>query len=131
MRLVLQLAVLTAVSVAWPGCPGKMTQVDTFDCNGGTCVACEDLQQPGGSIAVMQPSGNLEWFSKSYSVYGSADDQSYYLNLTKQAVMQDKADILAVKLLSSNYSFLTWQIVASAIPPIRHTGNAGLLARAV
>ena len=72
----------------------------------------------------MPSSGDTEWFTKGYSVYGSADDDDYYLGLGKDAVMHSKVDILAVKLLSKNYSFLSWDLVASAIPPIRHTGGA-------
>lgn len=121
------LGVLSLMIPAWAACPGKMFQIDTFDYAGTSWMACEDLQQPGGSIVLVGANGRVEWFSKGYSVYGSADDDSYYLNLTKQRVMQDKADILAIKLLSKNYTFLTWENVASAVPPIRHTGARTLL----
>ena len=120
--ILLALSLISATS--WAKCPEKLTQLDTFEYAGSTWAACEDLQQPGGIIALVDRSNNIEWFSKGLSVYGSAHDDSFYLNLTKTAVMKDKADILAVKLLSKNYSFLTWDLVASAIPPIRHTGDS-------
>eukprot|EP01052_Picozoa_sp_SAG31_P041728 SAG31_NODE_6408_length_2014_cov_1.395132_2_plen_166_part_00 len=45
----------------------------------------------------------------------------YYLGLTKAGAVADKVDVLATTLLS-NYSFITWQLVASAVPPIRRAG---------
>ena len=89
------------------------------------CAACEDLQEPGGAIALVCSSGIVEWFSKGYEVYGSAHDDDFYLNLTKDAVHSSTtADILGIKLLSRNYSHLTWELVASAVPPIRNSGGA-------
>ena len=86
-------------------------------------AACEDLQQPGGAIALVSSAGHTEWFSKGYSVFGSAHDDQYYLNMSKQSVTKNAADVLAVALLN-NYSSLTWELVASAIPVIRGTGGA-------
>jgi hypothetical protein len=88
-------------------------------------VACEDLQRPGGAIALVSSAGNTEWFSKGYEVYGSApsgSDDDYYLGMTKAVAVADKTDVLAVKLLSKNYSFISWELVASAVPPIRRAG---------
>jgi hypothetical protein len=64
----------------------------------------------------------VEWFEKGYEPYTQGNEADYYLNLTKAAVMRDKADILAVKLLSSNYTHLTYELVKSAVPPIVSTG---------
>ena len=70
-------------------------------------------------------SGTTEWFHKTHETYGSAplgsDDASYYLNLTKKAAVEDKTDVLAVRLLATEEG-LTWSRVASVVPPIRHTG---------
>ena len=108
--------VVAAVSAAAPPCPcGAL--VDTFVNDGTTWSACEDLQQPGGAVVLVSAAGETHWFGKGHEVFGSANDEDYYLNLTKAAVV---ADILAVKLLNSS---LTWQGVARAIPPIRHSGG--------
>ena len=104
-------------------CPGGTDRVDTFVLDGIAWVACEDLAKPGGSIALVSGAGDTHWFEKSHEVFASANDDEYYLNLTKAAVVGAKADILAAKLLSANYSYLTWDLVASAIPPIRHSGG--------
>ena len=57
-------------------------------------VACEDLQQPDGAIALVPSVGGtaaIEWFAKSHEVYGSVlgdkagSDDAHYLNLTKAA----------------------------------------------
>jgi hypothetical protein len=57
-----------------------------------------------------------------YEPYTQGADEDYYLNLTKAKVMSSKADILAVKLLSENYSHLTYELVKSAVPPMVSTG---------
>lgn len=99
-----------------------MARVDTFNFMGKAWSACEDLQQPGGALALVSK-GETQWFTKSHELFGSAKDESYYLNLTKAAVKSAKTDILAVTLLSANYTYLTWELVANAIPPIRHSGG--------
>ena len=73
----------------------------------------------------MPSTGETQWFSKGHSVFGSANDDDFYLNLTKKAVVGAKADVLAVKLLSADadYPFVTWERVAGALPPIRHSGG--------
>ena len=58
-------------------------------------------------------------FSPGSAPTGSDDD--YYLNLTKKAVTESKVDLLAVELLGRQH--LTWELVASAIPPIRLTAG--------
>lgn len=73
-----------------------MEQVDTFTINSTLWVACEDLQQPGGSIAlVSSDEGRTEWFEKSYAPYKSSgtDDSEYYLGLTKQTVQKATTDV--------------------------------------
>ena len=101
-------------------CPAGTTLLLNFTLNGETSawLACEDLQRPGGAIALVSSSAT-EWFSKSYSVYGSAHDDDYYLNYTKAQAVSAKADVLALKLLETD---VTWQRVASAVPPIRKAG---------
>ena len=51
------------------GCPNGMTPVDRFALNGSNWVACEDLQHPGGALALVGDGGSqegqvLEWFQK-------------------------------------------------------------------
>ena len=118
------LALLLATAAAID-CPGSTSLVDLFNLNGTRWAACEDLQVPGGALALVSSSGTTEWFHKSYETYGSAplgsEDASYYLNLTKKAAVEDKTDVLAVRLLATEEG-LTWSRVASVVPPIRHAG---------
>eukprot|EP01049_Picozoa_sp_SAG25_P010596 SAG25_NODE_1175_length_3692_cov_3.215419_2_plen_448_part_00 len=100
--------------------------MDTFegDSHGSSWSACEDLSQPGGSIALVPQSGAIEWFSKGYEVYGSApsgSDDDYYLDMNKSAAVGSKVDILAVKLLNHSGG-VTWDLVEGAVPPIRRAG---------
>eukprot|EP01052_Picozoa_sp_SAG31_P050340 SAG31_NODE_11443_length_1030_cov_0.566058_1_plen_187_part_00 len=44
-------------------CPSGMSLVDTFSVDEVQMGACEDLQQPGGSIALVSSEGT-EWFTK-------------------------------------------------------------------
>eukprot|EP00729_Bicosta_minor_P023545 gene23545-10381_t len=112
-----------AIPAAPAVCPDKMEEVDHFDINGTGWLACEDLHQPGGSIALVPATGDVEWFSKAYSPYKTVtDDGSYYLGLTKQTVAAAKTDVLGAKLLEQK--FITWADVEKAIPPIR-TASAG------
>ena len=64
-------------------CPGGIAKVDTFSLKGpdgseDLWVVCEDLQVPGGAIALVSSSGRTEWFAKGYEVFGSANDDEYY-----------------------------------------------------
>jgi hypothetical protein len=84
-----------------PACPAGTTLVDTFkDSSGASWSACEDLQQPGGTIALVpENEGAVEWFEKGYERYAdpSAVEARYYfpaLGLNKAAVMHDPADVL-------------------------------------
>lgn len=116
-------------------CPNSdMTVVSSFTAvDGSAWTACEDLQQPSGAIALLRssqeradgPISEVKWFSKTHEQYGSApagSDDFYYLNFTKKAAVAAAEDVLGIKLLSNNYSHLTWDLVASAVPPIRHAG---------
>eukprot|EP00966_Prymnesium_polylepis_P166756 3854484-Prymnesium_polylepis.2 len=118
------LCAVAGASRAPGACPdASMTIVDSFDLRGTTWTACEDLQRPGGSIALVSAAGAIEWFGKTYEQYGSAplgSDDAYYLNLTKAAAVSATTDVLATTLLESE---ITWERVASAVPPIRHAGT--------
>jgi hypothetical protein len=108
------------ISERAPTCPVGLDQVDTFSINGSTWVACEDLQQPGGTIALVSVSGEVEWFEKGYEPYRTnwTDDSEYYLGLGKAKVANATTDILGAKLLQDNKA-LTWLDVERAAPPIR------------
>ena len=48
-------------------CPGGITLVDTFQIDGITWGACEDLQIPGGALSLVSSSQKeVEWFEKTY-----------------------------------------------------------------
>ena len=125
--LVLLLAAPAAFAAsAGATCPAGTSLVDTFeDSAGASWSACEDLQQPGGSIALVpQQAGDIEWFSKGYEWYGAApsgSDDDYYLDMNKSTAVNSKVDILAVKLLNQSGG-ITWDAVESAVPPIRSAG---------
>ena len=125
----LAVLVATIAANAAATCPGGIATVDTFELNGSAWTACEDLQQPGGAIALVNDeSGHVEWFSKSHEQYGSAprgSDELYYLGLgyANCIASNQSVDVLGQKLLDlakSANGVMTWSLVASAIPPIRH-----------
>ena len=105
-------------------CPRGTELINSFVLKGQNWEACEDLQRPGGDIVLVGASGEMEWFAKGYEVFGSANDDDFYLGLGKKNVTSAKSDILALTLLngSSEFPFVTWERVASAIPPLRGTG---------
>jgi hypothetical protein len=113
---------------AGAACPAGTTLVDTFtDSSGASWSACEDLQQPGGTIALVPREGAIEWFEKGHERYAdpSAVEAQYYfpaLGLNKTAVMHDPADVLGQTILSKNFTHVSWELVASAIPPIKQAG---------
>ena len=114
------LAVTAILGGATDPCPSPLTLLETFEHRGEAWAACEDLQTPDGALALVPSTGGkTEWFHKGHHVYGSASDDDYYLNLTKRAAVANKTDVLAVKLLSMD---VTWVRVASAVPPIRKAG---------
>lgn len=117
--------ITAAVSLSPPACPGGSTLVDTFQGpDSATWLACEDLQEPGGALALVPESGDVEWFEKTYEMYGSAplgSDDDYYLGLGKAQAVYNQTDILAVELLRTPGG-VTWSRVASAVPPIRRAG---------
>ena len=84
-----------------------------------------DLGRPDGALVLVSATGGIESFDKTYELYGSppaGSDDAYYLNLTKSAAVGSPVDILGAKLLSGNYSGVTWDLVASAVPPIQRAG---------
>lgn len=120
-RAVLLFLGVMSTRTAALSCPdGSMTVVDSFSGSDGTLwTACEDLTKPGGAMALVSATQPTQWFEKGHSVYGSAQDSDYYLGLTKAAAVGNRSDVLGLKLLNST---ITWQGVASAVPPIRKTG---------
>ena len=70
-RLWLRFALLLATAAAID-CPGGTSLVDLFELNGTQWAACEDLQVPGGALALVPSSGATEWFHKTHETYGSA-----------------------------------------------------------
>jgi len=112
---------------AAPSCAAAMTKVDSFaDANGTAWAVCEDLQQPGGAIALLSSAGDAEWFEKTHSPYlSNTTDSSYYLGLDRTTVANASADILGAKLLQENQKHgLSWAAVEQAVPPIRRSGKA-------
>lgn len=106
-----------------PQCPAAaQTVIARFEMGGVAWIACEDLQRRDGAVAIVSTDGITEWFEQSYEPYTQGAEDNYYLNLTKRAVMSAKADVLAVKLLSANYTHLTYELVKSAVPPMVKTG---------
>ena len=108
-----------------PSCPAGVEQVDSYQLSDGTTwVACEDLQQPGAALVLLSSAGEVEWFTKSYSPYGTnATDGDYYLGLNQSAVANASRDLLGEKLLEEKA--LTWAAVERAVPPIRVSGQGG------
>eukprot|EP01043_Picozoa_sp_COSAG02_P092321 COSAG02_NODE_28950_length_579_cov_0.697917_1_plen_115_part_10 len=80
-------------------CPGGTALLETFELDGASWAACEDLQQFGGAIALVEltsASRPVEWFSKTHEQYGSAptgSDDDYYLNLTMAAAVASPVDV--------------------------------------
>jgi len=120
--LLLALALASgALAAPPPRCAASLTQIASFELNGTSWVASEDLSRRDGALALVSGGGAAEWFEQTYQTYTQGSDDDYYLGLTKRAVMGDKADILAVTLLS-NHSELTHALVESAVPPMVSTG---------
>ena len=76
---------------------------------------------------------------QGYELFGSAptgSDDDYYLNLTKAGATGAKADVLAIKMLSKNYTGVTWELVVrsprscTSLPSSRlcsmHQGRCGI-----
>ena len=69
----------------------------------------EDIKQKDDSE---DNDDNEDTFEKSYEVYGSSgNDDDFYLNLTKQAAVDDRKDVLALLLLGNSRG-VTWERVA-------------------
>lgn len=116
---------VVAASTA-PKCPSGTTLVDTFDRNGTMWSVCEDLQAPGGSIALVNAEEAIEWFTKGYAPYGTnVSDHEYYLGLNQSGIAGAETDLLGAKLLGESAKALTWSAVDAAVPPIRSSGQGG------
>ena len=104
-----------------------MTEVDAFHINGTSWRACEDLQQPGGALALFSGAGDAEWFEKDYAPYRTnwTDDSDYYLGLGKVAVASAATDILGTTLLQQTGGALSWVAVERAVPPMRVASRGG------
>lgn len=100
--------------------------------------ACEDLQLPGGSIALVpHDHSGIEWFNKGYHPYGTNwTDDKYYLGLGKAAVATAGFDLLGDTVLCTHTNSTvrngqggtvpcepTWELVEKAVPPIRVSGK--------
>lgn len=113
-------------------CPVGTTSVDRFAAEGTMWTACEDLQTPGGGLALRPDAGEPVWLSKSFEPYSQRADEDYYLGLGKQAVLAAKTDMLGEAVLHGctgrvNPSGLcepSWARVERAIPVMRYSrGN--------
>ena len=69
------LASSTVLAASGTGCPGGTFLIDSFEIEGKAWRACEDVQVPDGALVLISAEGQEEWFPKSYSLYGSANDQ--------------------------------------------------------
>jgi hypothetical protein len=107
-------AMFTAAVLGALQCPSGMSQMDSVEITGTAWLVCEDLQQPSGAVALVS-ADDLAWFPKSYSMYGSSNDEdaSYYLGLGKKNVTSAKSDLLGIAML--NHSEITWSLVADAV----------------
>ena len=103
-------------------CPSGMALLESFVINGSAWVACEDLQRRDGALVLLSSAGRAEWFEMGYEPYTQGADDEYYLSLSKSAVMASSQDLLGLDLLSANYSYITYEAVKRAVPPMVHTG---------
>ena len=129
--LVLVLA-LVATARAGPSCPDGTTRLDAFSAEGKLWVACEDLSQPGGGIALVPDSGDMLWVPKSYEPFAPKPDSEYYLGLGKETVLGAKWDMMGQHILHScdgedkigEFCEPTWKHVEEALPIMRYSrGN--------
>ena len=117
-------APLSSALTLTPPCPDGTTRVDAFELNGTSWAACEDLQTPGGALALLSSNGDAEWFTKGYAPYESNwTDHKYYLGCPPKALDAAQTDLLGAKLLTQKA--LTWAMVERAVPPIRTSGTGG------
>ena len=66
-------------------------------------------------------------FSQVYGSAPSGSDEDYYLDMSKAAAFGAKTDALAIELLSEKHAGVTWELVASAVPPIRKAGTRAVV----
>ena len=123
------LSAVSAVLCA-PACPSGSTKLDTFTAEGKLWIACEDLSHPSGAIALV--SDETLYFPKTYEPYTQGDDESYYLGLGKQTVLNAKWDMLGDAIVNNctektpttKLCEPTWKRVERAVPIMRYSrGN--------
>lgn len=120
------------------GCPPWLSHTDSFTIDRTPWLSCEDLSRPDGDLLLVpNPATGLrpQSFSKTYEPYVVGTDDDYYLNVSlkmsdgrvltgKAAVASASADILGAYLLNTSTTpFLTRELVARALPPLKGTGT--------
>jgi hypothetical protein len=113
---------LTMLAASSFDCPGSTSLIESFEIGGKAWQACEDLKVPDGALVLVSKDGQEEWFPKSYSMYGSSNDEdpSFYLGLGKKNVTTAKVDLLGITMLSRPE--ITWNLVADAVPIMKSIG---------
>jgi hypothetical protein len=121
-------------------CPEGATLLDHFEADGKSWLACEDLTQPGGGIALVPSDGGGGgggggvWVPKTFEPFAPAPDSEYYLGLGKETVLGAKWDMLGQHILkgcapserspTTQLCEPTWARVETAVPVIRYSrGN--------
>ena len=70
-------ALSTVLATVEIKCPANTSPIDDFKINGTAWHACEDLQVPDGGLVLVSADGHQQWFQKSYSMYGSSNDEVF------------------------------------------------------
>lgn len=113
-----------AASAPAPACSGGATPVGgTFQAEGTSWLACEDLSQPSGGITLVS-AGETVHLPKTREPIDT-NDGDYYLGLKKTDVMHSRTDVLGETLLRASGDSLSWSSVEKAIPPLRKSGYGG------
>lgn len=132
LLLLLAPALLAPQTSAAATCPDGTTTLDSFEADGKTWAACEDLSQPGGGIALVPDGGDLLWIPKTYEPFAPKPDSEYYLGLGKETVLGAKWDMMGQHILHScdaddkigDFCEPTWAQVEQAVPVMRYSrGN--------
>ena len=124
-------------AVATVSCPPGTTRVDAFTAEGASWLACEDLQLPGGALALVSDTADDVWLTKAHEPYSQGTDDEYYLGLGKQTVLSAKWDMLGdnilhgcessgvgVKTSTTGLCEPTWGRIERAVPVMRYSqGN--------
>lgn len=135
------LTLLAATPAAASACPAAMTMLETVHVDGVGYTVCEDLQDPGGGIAMVPDDdatddgrSSGEYWPKTHEPYAQGTDDEYYLGLGKDAALQANWDILADAMLNNcsgddkspttGLCEPSWERARRAIPVIRYSrGN--------